>query len=168
MALTGSAARATIVREIYCARGPEADHGAARCRSAHCEKKCEVWLWENALRELGFRRKSAGYWHCERRHGLPESAHLSVFPWAEHAPPSRAGRLFEVQAFHVTFRLEGEHVHFYYHEHGERSWAPGGYTSAGEIARIGHDPEDLCEVADGVAARLAAAMACAFLPRAET
>jgi hypothetical protein len=147
------------------ARGAEADRGRGDILRPIPEKKCEVWIWENELRASGFRQKSERYWHCERRHGLPENAHLSIFPSARQAAGPTSIPLVEVAAFHITFRLEGEHIHFYYHEHGERTWAPGGYTSAREIARIGHKARRLRDAADRIAGALAEAMGCELLPR---
>jgi hypothetical protein len=70
-----------------------------------------MWLWESELRALGFRRRAERCWQCERRFGLPAWGHLSLFPWGEQTLPG--GRLLiELDTFHVTFAVEGEHVHF--------------------------------------------------------
>ncbi len=106
-----------------------------------------MWLWEAELRERGFRRKSDRYWQCERRFGLPGSAHLSVFSWSEQTiPPGRGGGrrfLVELTEFHVTFRIALEHIHFYYHERGDNEWQPCGHTSATELRRLGCEPAAL-------------------------
>src|SRR5262245_7271253 len=87
------------------------------------EKRREVmWLWECELRQLGLRRLSTRYWQCERRYGLPAGVYLSVFPHAEekHTPTrAAASERFDVCAFHVTFCLGVDRVHFYFHELAE-------------------------------------------------
>lgn len=115
-----------------------------------------MWLWEVELRELGFRQKSARYWLCERRHGLWEGEHLSVYA---DARTDGERRLFEVHAFHVTFGIGIENVHFYYHESADNEWAPGGHTSRAEVERLGASLAALRARADAVAASLAAALA---------
>jgi len=120
-----------------------------------------MWLWDDALRELGFRRKSDRYWLCERRYGLRGNDHVSVWSWSEQTIPAGRNRvryLVEVTEFHVTFYLGGEHVHFYYHERAENAWAPGGHTSDAEIHRVGHDPAAARRAADAVAADLVATL----------
>src|SRR5262249_55508825 len=81
-----------------------------------------MWLWESELRELGFRRKSEGYWRCERRYGLADGEYVSVFSWGEQTlPPAARGParyVVELTEFHVTFLIGIGHVHFYYHEYG--------------------------------------------------
>src|SRR5437870_784608 len=98
-----------------------------------------MWLWECELRQLGFRRRSDGYWRCERRYGLPAEAYLSLFAGGEHdlfPEDVRARRrIVEVSAFHVTILLGVDRIHFYYHEVSETAWEPGGHTSSVEIAR---------------------------------
>src|SRR5436305_487698 len=60
--------------------------------------------------------------------------------------------------FHVTLARSGENLHFYYHEHDDNEWVPGGHTSGGEIARLGLSPAGLRAQADGVASALASAL----------
>jgi hypothetical protein len=120
-----------------------------------------VWLWAIELHELGFRRKSEGYWQCQGRFGLPETAHLSVFAGNEQTfPGDRRGRrrLVEVSTFHITFEIGRENIHFYYHERLENEWEPGGHTSAAEIRHLGQDPGKLRGRADEVAAQLVASL----------
>src|SRR5438874_2717014 len=101
-----------------------------------------MWRWECELVAAGFRQRSEQYWQCERGYRLPEKAYVSVFVHAafhlsgrqEHIHVDnmsvRAGRrkskrraehieerlVLEVSAFHVTFLLGCDHIHFYYHE----------------------------------------------------
>jgi hypothetical protein len=127
-----------------------------------------MWLWASELYELGFRRRSERYWQCERRFGLPNGAHLSLFSWGEQALPGASRRprfLVELTEFHVTFVLRHEHVHFYYHEHLENEWRSGGHTSAAELRRLGADVRALRARADAVAAALVTAVGGAFQPR---
>ncbi len=126
-----------------------------------------MWLWASRLHELGFRRKSERYWRCERRFGLPAGAHLSLFSWGEHSLPSATGAplLVELAAFHVTFVMGNQHVHFYYHERQNNDWDPGGHTSRAELRRIGADAAALRERADAVAAAVAAALGGSWHPR---
>jgi hypothetical protein len=117
---------------------------------------------------MGFRRKSERYWRCERRFGLPANAHLSLFSWGEHALPVAAGAapvLVELTEFHVTFVLGNRHVHFYYHERRQNDWDPGGYTSKGELRRLGADRAALRTSADAVAEAVVAALGGTFYPR---
>src|SRR5262245_4040070 len=124
-----------------------------------------MWLWESELQRLGFRRRSERYWQCERRFGLPAWGHLSIFPWSEHALSDNR-LLIELDTFHVTFAIEGEHVHFYYHEAStENDWEPGGHTSSAEICRLQRRPRSLRAQADEIAALLIAALAGALRPR---
>ena len=37
--------------------------------------------------------------------------------------------LVAFHAFHVTFPLGGDNVHFYYHEHLDNVWEHGGHTA---------------------------------------
>jgi len=123
-----------------------------------------MWLWESELRALGFRRRAERYWQCERRFGLPAWGHLSVFPWGEQS--LAGGRLLvELDTFHVTFAVGGEHVHFYFHERAGSEWDPGGHTSAAEVLRLGRDVWELRAQADAVAALLVAALSGALHPR---
>ncbi|HKI34569.1 MAG TPA: hypothetical protein VKA46_22125 [Gemmataceae bacterium] len=127
-----------------------------------------MWLWASELSALGFRRKSEGYWQCKRRFGLPDGAHLSLFSWNEQALPSAsrdAPVLVELSAFHVTFVLRHEHVHFYYHEHLENDWDPGGHTSRAELRRLGANAGALRGQANAVAAALVEALGGTFRSR---
>jgi hypothetical protein len=120
-----------------------------------------MWLHEIQLRRLGFRRRSAGYWSCFLRFGMRGEEHISVFARSEVAsdfPASRdAGLIVEVSEFHVTLPL-GENFHFYYHESGDRSWTPGGNTSAAEIRRLGLDFVPLRDRADRIAGAFASSL----------
>ena len=116
-----------------------------------------MWIWDFQLQALGFVRKSDRYWRCERRFGLPENAHLSIFSWSEQRTPRNSRRpryLVEVTEFHVTIVLAGEHLHFYYHELDENVWHPGGYTSGREIRRVGGNKTQLRALADAIAAEV--------------
>lgn len=127
-----------------------------------------MWLWDDELRGLGFRRKSERYWACERRFGLAEGDHLSVFSWGEQTIPGGNGparHLVELTEFHVTLARSGENLHFYYHEHNDNEWVPGGHTSGGEIARLGLSPAGLRAEADGIASALASALGGTCRPR---
>ena len=122
-----------------------------------------MWLHPNELRRAGFRRHSPRYWRCAGRHGLPAHAHLSAFA---HAVSARGGsERVDVAAFHVTFVLGADSLHFYYHDAAEGAWEPGGHTSTAELLRYPVDPARLRADADAVAARLAAALATRLLPR---
>src|SRR5262249_25495612 len=111
-----------------------------------------MWLWAVQLHELGFKRKSERYWRCERRFGLPDDAHVSIFAWSEQSAGGK--RRIELDTFHITFHLHLDHVHFYYHERDHNVWEAGGHTSWGEIRRLGHDPLELREQADRIAVEL--------------
>jgi hypothetical protein len=126
-----------------------------------------MWLWENELRQAGFRRRSEHYWRCERGFDLPPGAYVSIFPGGQLVPPGARGRhtLVEVNAFHVTFPIGLDNLHFYYHEAGEGVCEPGGHTSAAEIRRYGIEPRHLREQADRVGAEVATALQCVFVPR---
>src|SRR5262249_33430313 len=104
-----------------------------------------MWLWECELCQLGLRRWSTSYWQCERRYGLPGGAYISVFPHAV-ARQSAAGKAkrerLDICAFHVTFCLGVDRLHFYYHERAEGIWEPGGHTSAAEIRRYRREPAE--------------------------
>lgn len=119
-----------------------------------------MWLWHSDLRALGFTQASPGYWQCERGHGLPMDVHLSIFPWCR---PGRSRRravpaLCEVCAFHVTFEIGVDNVHFYYHEMQAKVWEPGGHTSAREIRHLRRRPRDLRRAADAIAEAFVAAL----------
>jgi hypothetical protein len=128
-----------------------------------------MWQWDNDLRILGFRRKGERFWLCERRIGLADGDHLSIFSWSEQAiPAGRAPRfLVELTEFHVTLVRAGENLHFYYHEYLENDWHPEGHTSRTEIRRLGLDPQALLAEADAVAAELVAALGGVLHGRAE-
>jgi hypothetical protein len=129
---------------------------------ALAKRREAMWLWESELRELGFRRKSDRYWQCERRFGLEDDEHLSIFSWSEQAIPSSASGparfLVELTEFHLTFRIQCDHVHFYYHERLENEWFPEGHTSSTEIRRLGQDPLALRSRADQIASAFVAAL----------
>src|SRR5262249_23147805 len=112
-----------------------------------------MWLWDCQLRELGFTRKADRYWLCERCYGLKGHGHLSVFSWSEQTIPGARRRRFlvEVSEFHVTLARGGENIHFYYHEHLDNTWEPGGHTSCAEIRRLDLDPQVLRAQADAIA-----------------
>jgi hypothetical protein len=128
-----------------------------------------MWLGNGELHRVGFRRRSERYWQCEGRFGLPEHAYISIFLNTKHDALRRGRRadrgLVEVSAFHVTFRLEVDRVHFYYHELTEQTWEPGGHTAWVEIERHGVEPEELRQQADAIASAVVRALRGAFLPR---
>jgi hypothetical protein len=115
--------------------------------SVALNKRREVmWLWECELRQLGLRRLSERYWQCERRYGLPGAAYLSLFSHAQErqATKSAAGReQVDIAAFHVTYCLGVDRVHFYFHEVTDGVWEPGGHTSGAEIRRYLREPTEL-------------------------
>jgi hypothetical protein len=119
-----------------------------------------MWLWDDAMRRVGFRRRSECYWRCDRRYGLSADSHVSVFSWSEQAipgPDARPGRyLVELTEFHVTFVVGRDHIHFYYHEHGDNEWRPAGHTSPRELRRLGLRPAEVRARADAIAAQLVA------------
>ncbi len=126
-----------------------------------------MWLWAVELHELGFRRRSDRYWQCERRFGLPEQAHLSIFASEQRIPAGKGRKrcLVELAAFHVTFEIDRDNVHFYYHERLDNEWEAGGHTSAGEMARLGQELRVLRDCADGIAASLIEALGGVCHPR---
>jgi len=101
-----------------------------------------MWLWEVEWRAMGFRKVSRGLWLCERRFGLPEHSHISAFVDAELRSPGGVGAV-QLAAFHVTFEVRADNVHFYYHEVGDSEWEAGGYTSAGGLRRLGVERDRL-------------------------
>jgi hypothetical protein len=128
-----------------------------------------MWLWDTQLRELGFKRPSERYWHCERRYDLPGWAHLSIYSWSEQAIPQKGKKRFrylvEVTEFHVTFLTARDNLHFYYHERQPGEWEPGGHTSCAELLRLDEDPVALRTRADRIAAALVTAWQGALLAR---
>ena len=127
-----------------------------------------MWLWEFELRTLGFRRLSERYWQCEGRFGLPECAHISVFPWVEQSLPGDRRKLpvlVELDTFHVTFVTPAGRIHFYYHDRLQNDWQPGGHTRAREIRRQGYRAHRLCAEADAVASEFVAALTGKFRQR---
>lgn len=127
-----------------------------------------MWLWGCELRQLGLRRLSPRYWQCERRYGLPADAYLSVFAHAEERQArsrSAAPERFDICAFHVTFCLGVDRVHFYFHEVAEGIWEPGGHTSATEIRRYRREPAQLRAVADQVAEAVLSALGLKLMHR---
>src|SRR5687767_3463645 len=97
-----------------------------------------MWLWECELRQAGLRRLSAHYWQCSGRYRLPAVAYLSLFSHAHEKQISAgasARERVDICAFHVTFCLGVDRVHFYFHEAAEGVWEPGGHTSGAEIRR---------------------------------
>ena len=131
---------------------------------AYHKRREVMWLWECELRQLGLRRLSAGYWQCERRYGLPGGAYLSVFAHASERQAAGRER-FDICAFHVTFCLGVDRVHFYFHESAEASWEPGGHTSGAEIRRYRREPAGLRAVADRVAEEFLSARGMRLMPR---
>jgi hypothetical protein len=125
-----------------------------------------MWLWANELAERGFKRQSERYWQCTRRFGLRPGDHISIFAWSEQTVPAAPSlRLVALTEFHVTFHIKSEHIHFYYHEHGDNEWKPGGHTSGAEIRRLGEKPSLLRREADAVAAAFIEALAGVLLSR---
>jgi hypothetical protein len=115
-----------------------------------------MWIWDFQLRQLGFRQKNDLYWRCERGFGLSEGDHLSVFLWTQEDHQEVAGskRAFELTEFHVTFLIDRDHIHFYYHEIQDNRWKPGGHTSSIQLKGMGLDPQSLIQEADTVAQEL--------------
>jgi hypothetical protein len=127
-----------------------------------------MWQWDDALWQLGFRRRGERYWQCERGFGLRQAEHISIFSWSEQAIPGERGParfLVEVTEFHVTFLLGGEHLHFYYHEHADHAWVVAGHTSANEIRRVGANPAALRAHADAVAREVIEGLGGTLQPR---
>jgi hypothetical protein len=110
-----------------------------------------MWKWKCELHELGFHRRPQGLWICESRFGLGEDEHLSLFPDVETFWQNQ--HLLCFSAFHITFEIFADNVHFYYHERNDNEWEPGGHTSSIEIRRLGQDVSQLRELADGIALR---------------
>jgi hypothetical protein len=133
------------------------------------EKKGGMWIIDAELQQLGFRRRSRRYWQCEWRYGLPDNAYISIYAGGKDShldrEPRNQPRIVEVSAFHVTFLLDVDNVHFYYHEYGDGVWEAGGHTSGAEIARHDADPLTLRQLADAIAAEFVMALAANLLPR---
>lgn len=83
-----------------------------------------MWLWSCELRQIGFRRRSRRYWQCERRFGLTGNSYISIFIHTVHSQNDR--ECLEISAFHVTFQVGIERVHFYYHEMANTHGSPAG------------------------------------------
>jgi hypothetical protein len=126
-----------------------------------------MWLWGWDLHRMGFRRRSEHYRQCERRYGLPAHAYLSIFVHTCESDPAGGRERVEISAFHVTFRLGIDRIHFYYHEADEQVWEPGGHTSSPEIRHHGVDPAALRQLADEIAGRFLKEPDCRLLPRPE-
>ncbi len=127
-----------------------------------------MWLWDCELQQLGFRQRSEVYWQCERRFGLLEDAYVSIFANDGNASGrsrSRGPIAVGFCAFHITFQLDVDNVHFYFHEQAENVWEPGGHTSSVEIERHGVDPRALRSLADEIAAGVAFALGGTLLAR---
>jgi hypothetical protein len=121
-------------------------------------------LWEWQLHQLGMRRLSTRYWQCDRRYSLPDSAYLSIFGDRCDVVDDRRERV-DFAAFHVTFCLGVDRIHFYFHEFDESRWEPGGYTSAAEIRRYAREPAELRVIADRTAGEFLAALGMVLMPR---
>jgi hypothetical protein len=121
-----------------------------------------MWLWAGQLHSLGFRRLGEFYWQCEVGYSLGADSYLSLFAHTLDGRPRRRARSvrqwLEVAAFHVTFCLGVDRVHFYYHEVGDGIWEPGGHTSSGEIRRHGVEPGPLRHSADATASEFLAVL----------
>ncbi len=113
-----------------------------------------MWIWDFQLQQMGFRQKSERYWQCERGFGLTEGDHISLFLWTIQ-PHSEVDQqtlhAYELTEFHITFLLDLDHVHFYYHEIQDQTWELGGHTSSAQIRYLGFDPQSLIEEADSIA-----------------
>lgn len=125
-----------------------------------------MWIWDYQLREMGFRQKNDLYWQCDRGFGLAEGDHLSLFLWTEqaHASPAAPKSAFELTEFHVTFFLERNHVHFYYHEVRDGHWEPGGHTSSLQLRALGYEPGNLLAEADAIAQEFVRTLDGAWIP----
>ena len=112
----------------------------------------------STLQSQGFRRRSRKYWQIKPvSTDLKEDCHVSLFADAElnaSGRPAGTAHYLDFAAFHVTFELGPDNVHFYYHELSESEWEAGGHTSSREIRRHGVDPRQLRQAADVIAERL--------------
>lgn len=127
-----------------------------------------MWIWDFELEELGLRQRSELYWQCERGFGLAEHDHISLFLWTlqPHSHSSDTPKnAFELTEFHITFLLDRDHIHFYYHEIQQDCWEPGGHTSSNQLRGLGYDPQDLIEEADAIACEFVAAIKGTWLDR---
>ncbi len=116
-----------------------------------------VWITFRAMRRLGFRRVSSRYWLCRDRHGLPPDAHLTVTDHDDRDP-------VDLSAFHVTFEVLDERVHFYYREEEPGVWSPEGHTPIADLRRLGVCRAAARRDADAIAARLVAALHARWMP----
>jgi len=123
-----------------------------------------VWIWDEHLQRLGFRRRSDRYWQCQQRYGLSPIDHMSIFSWSEQRI-ARSRFHVELTEFHVTLARKGEFLHWYYHEHELNAWQPGGHTSVAELERLGLDVTRLRGEADEIAAEFIAALDGVLLTR---
>jgi hypothetical protein len=129
-----------------------------------------MWLWACELRRLGLRRLSPRYWQCERGYGLLPGSYLSAFAHAAERPTSvgpGGDERVDICAFHVTFCLGVDRVHFYFHEVSDGVWEPGGHTSSVEIRRYRREPRELRAIADRIAAEFLSALGIELIPREE-
>jgi hypothetical protein len=128
-----------------------------------------MWLFEHELQAIGFRPRAGRYWQCEGRYGLPPHGYLSLFISGKHTDAGRsrppAGQRVELSTFHVTFQLDVDRIHFYYHEMGEGVWEPGGHTSWLEIERHRFQPRQLRRQTDQIAGSLITALGGVLAPR---
>ena len=83
----------------------------------------------------------------------------------QHRTGTAGRERLDVAAFHVTFCLGVDRVHFYFHEVADSMWEPGGHTSALEIRRYRREPSELRAVADRVAGAFLLALGMQLLPR---
>lgn len=128
-----------------------------------------MFFWTRELERLGFREQSRCYWRCAGRYGLPSGAYLSVYtglhkPIFDH-DRGCAEDWVDLYAFHVTFVLPRDRVHFYYREGEPNEWYPEGYTPSAQITRMGGDPLLLRSIADDVALACVSALKGAWSPR---
>ncbi len=123
-----------------------------------------MWIWDYHLREMGFRQRSDRYWRCDAGLGLGEGDHVSLYLWTRQ-PLSPSQTLYQLTEFHVTFLLERDHAHFYYHEMHDNRWQPGGHTSSLQLRGLGFDPGELIAEADAIAEEFIARFNGQWIPR---